>query len=152
MNHDCRMKDLEVVEDALGILYIRVTSFGSTRDHRVDFCPVCAQPSKIQIGESFAMFSRSDQRDDTKSDPNRRGLYDIPIPGVLDSIDLLKQHWQDRLAELNRNIDIVKTWMSAQGTHNSIFIERDLAHSEEISKLKTRLDSLEKTILEIKNG
>jgi len=118
----------------------------------VDYCPVCSQPSKVLLGESLAVFSRSDERDDSKSNTHRRGLYDLPIPGVVDSIDLLKQHWQDRIAELNNNIEIVKTWMSSQYTQNECFMDRDLRTSEEISKLRTRIDSLEKTILRKEDG
>lgn len=138
-HHDCRIGHVQVEEDAVGIIYIRIND----KQHRVDFCPVCGKKSIVSYGESFAIYSRKPRGDSGKNIPNMDFLHSLPIPESLDLVGWYREQWEKKIDELNTNIIVIKTFMTSQSTQNECFMQRELAHSQEISYLKRRLEQIE---------
>lgn len=57
---------------------------------------------------------------------------------IKEYVDWLRQHAVD----LNKNIEVVKTWMSTQHTHNELFLESIVDLRAEVKKLKKEIKEL----------
>jgi len=65
---------------------------------------------------------------------------------VKEYVDWLRQHAVD----LNKNIEVVKKWMSTQHTHNELFLESNELFLESIVDLRAEVKKLKKEIKELK--
>lgn len=150
MAHDCRIGDIQVHDDACGILYVTFYKFLRTLECRVDFCPVCGHPSSVKLGDSLAVFSRNDVRNDRKDNHDKPRVPPIPSSSdcyrplgescgpPIDPIGHFFSQWTDRIEELNKNIDAIKAFMISQNCQNECFMDQQM-------EIKKRLTALEKS-------
>lgn len=61
-----------------------------------------------------------------------------------DSITKFSYELAKSISEMNHNIVLIKTFMSAQNTQNECFMNRDLEVNQRIYDLEKRLSRLEK--------
>jgi hypothetical protein len=96
------------------------------RTYRVNFCPECGfKIPKASFAKSFFC------------------CFNIPDVTPDDSITQFSQALSTAIAQMNHNVELIKSMMSAQNTQNQCFIERGLSTSQEIAYLKCRLQILE---------
>lgn len=96
------------------------------RTYPVKFCPECGfKIPKVSFAKSFFCG------------------FNTPDSAPDDRINQFSQSLSTAIAQMNHNVEIIKCFMSSQYTHNECFIERGLAHSQEINYLKRRLQILE---------
>ena len=130
MSHHCILDNSAIVcFEINNQLWVKECSdFGQQegKTYQVNFCPECGfKLPRPSFAKSFF------------------GCLNIPDSAPDDRITQFSQTLSTAIAQMNHNVEIIKCFMCSQHTQNECFMERELAHSQEISYLKRRLQILE---------
>lgn len=127
MSHRCLIEGSSTAcfEDS-GELWVKEYGDGCEKEgrtYRVNFCPECGfKPPKKDLF-NFLHF---------------------PYQEPEESISRFSSDLSRAIAQMNYNVELIKSFMSTQITQNQCFLDRDLQVSQKIDELERRINVLEK--------
>ena len=72
--HDCRIRDLEILENYDGFFFVKLNSLLSMDDkiYPIEYCPVCGEKAKKSHIENIKLYPRTEKQScDKKSSENK---------------------------------------------------------------------------------